>query len=208
MYGLKQAAILAHNHLIEKLKPFGYRPIPNTMGLWEHESRPTKFCLCVDDFGVKSFHKNDTNHLLDALQTSYNISTDMTGENYCGLTMNWNYTAGHVDISMPGYIEKVLHKYPLPSKKFPQYAPYKWTTPKFGAKRQFAKLRDTSPLLPPPLQRKVQQIVGSLLYYSRAVDPTMLVALNEIAANQAAYQLKQHLSNVVCSLIMRELIKM
>ena len=116
MYGLKQAAILAHNQLIEKLKPFGYRPIPNTMGLWEHESRQTKFCLCVDDFGVKSFNKYDTKHLLDALQSSYKISTDMGGANYCGLTIDWDYTAGHVDISMPGYLDKVLSKYPLPSK--------------------------------------------------------------------------------------------
>ena len=53
-------------------------------------------------------------------------------------------------------------------------------------KRQFAKVDDASPLLSPSRKKQVQQIVGSLLYYSRAVDPTMLVALNEIAAKQAA----------------------
>ncbi|MBJ7369555.1 MAG: Ty1/Copia family ribonuclease HI, partial [Ilumatobacteraceae bacterium] len=35
-------------------------------------------------------------------------------------------------------------------------------------------------------QKYVQAVTGTLLYYSRAVDPTMLVALNAIATQQAA----------------------
>ena len=53
MYGLKQAAILAYTKLISILKPFGYHPIPHTVGMWQHKTRKTKFCLCVDDFGIK-----------------------------------------------------------------------------------------------------------------------------------------------------------
>ena len=55
MYGLKQAAVLAYEHLIENLAPHGYRPIPRTTGLWKHYTRPITFCLCVDDFGVKYY---------------------------------------------------------------------------------------------------------------------------------------------------------
>lgn len=33
----------------------------------------------------------------------------------------------------------------------------------------------------------IQQVVGTFLYYARAVDPTMLVALNAIAADQAVF---------------------
>ena len=32
---------------------------------------------------------------------------------------------------------------------------------------------------------RIQQIVGSLLYYARAVDPTMLVTFNTISRQQA-----------------------
>ncbi len=32
----------------------------------------------------------------------------------------------------------------------------------------------------------LQQIVGSFLYYAQAVDPTILMALSEIALQQAA----------------------
>ena len=95
MYGLKQqAAILAYKHLVTLLAPHGYHPCPNTTGLWQHDTRPTKFCLCVDDFGVKYFSQNDADHLLDALKQHYKISVDYEGKNYCGLTMEWNYQQG------------------------------------------------------------------------------------------------------------------
>ena len=42
MYGLKQAALLAHEQLVKNLAPFGYHPIPNT-NFWTHETRPTIF---------------------------------------------------------------------------------------------------------------------------------------------------------------------
>ena len=50
---------------------------------------------------------------------------------------------------------------------------------------QYALDDDSSPLLPAKTINKVQQIVGTLLYYSIAVDPTMLTALGSIAAQQA-----------------------
>ena len=91
MYGLKQAAVLAYNQLVNNLKPHGYLPCPFTTGLWCHTTRKTKFCLCVDDFGVKSFSDADKNHFLSTLQKYYDISVDDTGSNYLGLTMDWNY---------------------------------------------------------------------------------------------------------------------
>ena len=36
----------------------------------------------------------------------------------------------------------------------------------------------------PPKANTVKQMVGNFLYYVSAVDPTMLVALNRIAAEQ------------------------
>ena len=43
---------------------------------------------------------------------------------------------------------------------------------------------DTSTMLAPEKIKKVQQIVGILLYYARAVDPTLLVALSSIGSQQ------------------------
>jgi hypothetical protein len=81
MYGLKQAAILAYEHLVNQLAPHGYHPCPYTTGLWQHTSRATKFCLCVDNFGVKYFSKPDADHLLNALHAHYKISVNWEGKN-------------------------------------------------------------------------------------------------------------------------------
>ena len=83
MYGLKQAARLAHDKLIQHLKPFGYYPDKLTPNLWVHKTRKTKFTLCVDDFGVKSFSEADSQHLINALQQAYTVTIDKTGKEYC-----------------------------------------------------------------------------------------------------------------------------
>ena len=106
MYDLKQAFILAYNQLKSNLGPYGHHPIPNTVCLWKHVSKPIQFCLCVDDFGIKDESKTDTEHLFATLQKYYTITIDWTGKN-CGLTLDWDYPNCHVDIviCMPGYIE-------------------------------------------------------------------------------------------------------
>jgi hypothetical protein len=106
MYGLKQAALLAYRHLVTQLAPYGYHPCPYTTGLWMHDTRPTKSCLCVNDFGIKYFTNADATHLLDldTLRTYHKISVDWEGTNYCGLTIKWHYKQGYVDVSMPGYV--------------------------------------------------------------------------------------------------------
>ena len=185
MYGLKQASILAYEHLVRLLAPHGYYPEPHCVGIWSHKTRPTKFCLCVDDFGVKYFSKDDADHLLNSLRQTYKISVDWTGRNYCGLTMDWNYENGFVDISMPNYVPKALHRFQHPPPSKPQYSPHKWLAPIYGAKQQFAT-SDNSDLLDKKGTQRVQSVAGTFLYYARAVDPTMLPALTEISSSQSA----------------------
>ena len=116
MYGLKQAAIIDYNHLVKQLKPHGYHPCPETTGFGV--TKQEFFCLCVDDFGVKYFSKDDADHLLTALRSHYKISVDYEGMHYCGFTIEWNYEKGNVNISMPKYIPALLQKlqHPKPAK--------------------------------------------------------------------------------------------
>ena len=86
---------------------------------------------------------------------------------------------------MPHYIKKVLKKYNHKPPPQPVYAPHKHTPPTFGATRQYAKDADTSPTLDSKQTKFIQGVVGSLLYYSRAIDSTMLTAINEISRSQA-----------------------
>ena len=80
------------------MDPQGYYIVPLETGLWENKTRRTEFCLYVNDFGVKYFTKDDANHLLDSLLNPYKISTDWGGNNYLGLTIDWNYSKEYVDI--------------------------------------------------------------------------------------------------------------
>ena len=70
MFGLKQAAIIVYNQLISHMDPQKYYPVPFTTGPWSHKTRKTKFCLCVDDFGVKYFPRDDANHILNSLKST------------------------------------------------------------------------------------------------------------------------------------------
>ena len=45
MYGLKQAALLAYNHLKENLAQDGYSPIIGTVGLWNTRHAHKNICL-------------------------------------------------------------------------------------------------------------------------------------------------------------------
>ena len=86
---------------------------------------------------------------------------------------------------MPGYINKVLHKFQHKLPKRIQHAPHQWTEPVYGSKRQYAIEKDDDPLLDPHDIKTVQQISGNLLYYARAIESPILPALNEIAHRQA-----------------------
>jgi hypothetical protein len=168
MYGLKQAAVLAYDHLINNLEPHGYHPCKFSTGLWTHTTRKTKFCLCVDDFGIKFFNQEDADHLLATLSKYYTITVDRKGQNYCGLHINWDYTQGTVNISMHGNVDKVLSKFQHPSPKRPCFAPHPWTIPAYGQKTQFAPEVDNMLYLDSKGIKKVQLVVGSFLYYAQS----------------------------------------
>ena len=178
IYGLKEAGCVAFHNLVNNLAPFGYEPIPYTPGLWRHIIIHTTFTLAVDDFGIKHFNQDDLDHLINALKTHYTISEDPTGSHYCGLQIYWNYDKQYVDISMPEYIFKALHKFQHPAPKKPQYALYAWTPPMYGQTLQYTEPPETLPVLDKKGTKRVQYITFNFQYYTKGIDPTMIVAVN------------------------------
>jgi hypothetical protein len=187
IYGLKEAGLLAFKHLVNNLKPHVYEPMPYTPGLWRHTSRPTTFTLCVDDFGIKYFSKDDANHLIKAIQTNYETTIDWTGSLYCGLNLQWNYKDGYVDVSMEGYVKRALERFEhVPSSNRFQHAPHPWHKPTYG--KSTPQTPTTSPISPPldlKGTRRIQAIAGTFNFYSE-VDPCIKPALNEIGTVQAS----------------------
>jgi hypothetical protein len=185
MYGLPQAGKLAYDLLVKRLAPHGYSPIPHTDGLWGHSTRPILFSLVVDDFGVKYSGREHAEHLQNTLNLYYETTADWTGALYCGIHLKWDYDAGTVDLSMPGYVQAALKKYGHPAPAKPQHSPYPAALPQYGVKIQLTEPPDDSPALPPARIKRLQQIIGTFLYYARAVDPTMLMALSTLGSQQA-----------------------
>ena len=186
MYGLPQAGIIAQELLEERLNARGYRQSKFTPGLWMHETRSTKFALVVDDFGIKYESKEDAQHLIDSLTPFYDITVDWEGTRFIGLTLDWDYESKEMHVSMPGYVQKALTRFKHNPPSKPQHQPHPHLPIVYGAKTQTSQPEDTSPRLNKEKTKFVQEVTGVFLFYARAVDSTMLVALSAIAAEQGA----------------------
>ena len=159
-WGLPQAGILANKLLRKRLAPHGYYECVNTTpGLWRHAIRPITFSF----FGIKYVGKEHVDHLIKCLKEKFKLKEDWTGNLYCEITLEWNYDARTLDISMPGYIKKQLLKYKHIMQRI-QHCPYLPEPKKYGADAQS----------PPPNRRNTQthrrqnktctNNVGSILY--------------------------------------------
>jgi hypothetical protein len=183
MYVLKQAVLLAKQLLQTSLAPFRYYPARHTPGLWLHKTRPISFTLIVDAFAIKYVGKQHAEHLRNALLRIYELTTDWTATVYSGMTLKWDYNARTCDISMPGYVSNILSKFQHDAPKHPQHIPSRYVTPVYSAKTQYAT-KDEIPSLTAEQCLTIQKVTGSVLYYARAVDPTVLMPLNDIATEQ------------------------
>ena len=69
------------------------------------------FVLIVDDFGIECCDRRHANHLLTALEETYNVTTDWTGSKFAGINIKWDYTKRPCRTTMGGYIAATLLKY-------------------------------------------------------------------------------------------------
>jgi hypothetical protein len=181
MYGLPQAGIMAQDLLEKRLATAGYRQSKTTPGYWTHDWWPISFALVVDDFGMKYIGEEHAQHLINALKTDCKIEEDWDGNRYLGMTLDWAYKTRQVHLSMmPGYVEKALTRFGHQVPNQPHHQPHKQTIPTYGAMIQYAKDKDTSRKLSKEDKKYIQQVLGTFLYYGRAVDSTMLTELSSI----------------------------
>jgi hypothetical protein len=86
---------------------------------------------------------------------------------------------------MPGYLNKALQRFKHDKPKSKQNSPHPHVAPQYGIKQQFTEEPNTSPPLGKEGAKYIQAVTGTLLYYARAVDNTILTALSAIATEQA-----------------------
>jgi hypothetical protein len=139
----------------------------------------------VDDFGVKYVGKEHANHLMKCIRANYKLIEDWSDNLYCSVKVKWDYNACTLDISMPGYVQKQLLKYKHVLSPRPQHCPYSPEPTKIGSEAQSPLPFDMTRKLSDAKIKQVQKFVGSIMYYARVVDMTVLMALSTIASKQA-----------------------
>jgi hypothetical protein len=85
--------------------------------------------LIVDNFAIQNVGSTHLDHLCQALKKHYEVSEELDGTRFAGMTLTWNYGPIHAErschLAMPGYICNVHTKYkhPMPTKR--QLSPHK-----------------------------------------------------------------------------------
>ena len=124
-----------------------------------------QFSLVVDDFGVKYVGKEHADHLIKTLEGHYDkISVDWEGKLYCGITLEWNYSERFLDISMPGYIDKLRARYRHEMPSQPQHSPYRVPPKVYGTAAQDTVPDDVTAKIDEKWVKAIQQVVGGVLY--------------------------------------------
>jgi hypothetical protein len=184
-YRLPQAGIIAQELLKEQLAKYGYHQSKIIPGFCSHKTRPICFTLVVDDFTIKYINEVDATHLIDALIRDNTITVDKEATKYIGLTIEWDYKNGKVHTYMPGYLKKAMIRFghEKPSKIQNSQHPHKIT--QYGTQIQYAEEEDESPPLNIEETKYVQAVTGTLLYYGRAVDSTILTSISSLTTEQA-----------------------
>lgn len=187
IYGLKQAGRLAQQRLIKHLADHGYHQCTNTPCLFKHETNSVTFTLVVDDFGVKYTGKADADHLLHTLEKLYKIKTNWKGDAYIGFDIALakcpSTNLRTASLSMPRFLPSALKRFHLEPHK-PVHNPIDYQ-PGARTALQTPTPEDTSPAATPGEAKRIQEIVGVLLYYARALDATFLTAVGKVASAQA-----------------------
>jgi hypothetical protein len=87
---------------------------------------------------------------------------------------------------MPGYLAKAMIRFNHETPIRIQNSPHCHIEIQYGSKQQYVNDEE---VLSPPLNKEetkyVQAVAGTLLYYARAVDSTILPALSSVATEEA-----------------------
>jgi hypothetical protein len=114
----------------------------------------------------------------------YTIKVDYNGSKYLGLNIDVDRKKRHVTLSMPGYIAKLLKRV-RPDGIKGASTPSIYSAPNYKKPQSQNATVDVSPLASPSQQHELQVVVGTLLYYARTVDPSILAAVHALGSVQA-----------------------
>jgi hypothetical protein len=183
-YGLPQAGALSQQRLFKHLTANGYFQCPNTPSFFRNHDGSIRFSLVVDDFAVLWTNQKSINHFIATLRQLYSIKINWEGTKYIGMDININRSQRHVTISMPGYIDKLLQSI-RPNGIKSASTPAIYCPPNFKNPGAQTATIDETPEASKEQKRELQSVIGTLLYYSRTVDPSICTAVHSLGSIQA-----------------------
>ena len=115
------------------------------------------------------------------MRRKYKFEVDFNAKQYIVIHLNWNYIEHTVKYSMRGYVQQALEEL---KHIFTGKHHYTWSKIDQSDYRVMIKLakEDTALTLSLTQIKHIKRVVGKFLYYARAIDNTMLHALNNIAS--------------------------
>jgi hypothetical protein len=183
-YGLPQAGALSQQRLFAHLMRHGYNQIPSSPSVFKNATGSIRFTLVVDDFAVAWHKQEDVDHLIHTLTLLYQVKINWLGTKYLGMTIDIDRVARHVTLTMPGYVEKLLRRV-RPNGIKGAHTPAKYTPPNYANPGAQTASIDPSPFASEDDKKLLQSVIGTLLYYSRAVDPSICTAVHELGSVQS-----------------------
>jgi hypothetical protein len=182
--GLPQSGLLSQLRLVSLLTQHGYTETSTPM-LSRHHTHSTAFTLTVvDDFLIRYSHPSELDHLVSCLSTLYELKVhrDLPHNPYLGYTIDYSPTLPSpcTTLSMPNYIPAMLSRL-CPSGCGSASSPAIYTPPVSypDSPPHLSPPSPTTPATPvsPAEKTWIQQVVGSLLFYARALDLSVLTAV-------------------------------
>jgi len=184
MYGLKQAGLLANDRIVTLFDKHGYKQSKYIPQLFFSEDKSTAFCLVVDDLLIKANEAN-RDKLYECLRTQYEIVTDNTGSKYLNIDIRRDKTNKLAGLSMRGYLDRLITRFDHWAGTRTAHSPGIYQPPSYGVKTQYAEPEDTKEKLSAADTLTLQQLVGGMLYYTRAIDATSMHETNKLGSDQS-----------------------
>jgi hypothetical protein len=152
--------------------------------VFRNRSGTIRFTLVVDDFAMMWTNQSDMDHFIHTLTRLYDVKVNWQGSKYLDMDITINRDKRHVTLTMPGYIQRLLQRVRPNGVKgastSAQYTPPNYANP--GAQKVTI---DASPLASESDKKILQSMIGTLLYYCRAVDPSICTAVHQLGSVQA-----------------------
>ena len=123
-------------------------------------------------------------HFINTLTALYQVKINWDGTKYLGMNIAINRAERHVTLTMPKYIDRLLCKV-RPEGVKGSKTPATHTASNYANPGAQKATVDNSALASEDDKKLLQRVVGTLLYYSRAVDPSICTAVHQLGSVQS-----------------------